>query len=238
MHPARFILALAGLLLAGVAARAQVVQAPPIGLAQGQAQSQTQAQGPVVAPSVSSQAPMRPPPVRIAPSPRSETLPWAELTPQQQQALSPLGASWRSLSEAHKRKWLAMSSNFSGLPPPEQARLRSRMTDWASLSPQQRTQARLNFAESQQVDAVDKRAKWEAYQALPPEEKRRLAAGAAAAKPPPPVTAPAVRPVPPQNLARIPPRNRADNTRLAVVPPVHVDRNTLLPRPGTFPDTP
>jgi uncharacterized protein DUF3106 len=187
---------------------------------------------------VSSQVPMRPPPVRIAPSTRSETLPWAELTPQQQQALSPLGGSWRSLGDAHKRKWLALSSNFANLPPPEQARLRSRMTDWASLSPQQRTQARLNFAETQQVDAVDKRAKWEAYQALPPEEKRGLAAGATAAKPPPPPTAPAVQPVPQQKLARIPPKRRPDNTRLAVVPPGQVDRNTLLPRPGILPITP
>lgn len=234
MHPARFTLALASLLLAGASACAQVVQAPPLGSAQGQAR----AQGPVVAPSVSSQAPVRPPPLRMVPSPRSEALPWNELTPQQQQALSPLGASWRSLSEAHKRKWLAMSSNFSSLPPPEQARLRSRMTDWASLSPQQRTQARLNFAESQQVDAVDKRAKWEAYQALPPEEKRRLAAGATAAKPPPPPTAPAVQPVPQQKLARMPPRRKADNTRLAVVPPGQVDRHTLLPRPGILPDAP
>jgi hypothetical protein len=192
----------------------------------------------VIGPSVSGQAAVRPPPVRITPYPRSETLPWGELTPQQQQALAPLGASWQSLSEAHKRKWLALSSNYAVLPPPEQARLRSRMTEWATLSPQQRTQARLNFAETQQVDAVDKRAKWEAYQALPPEEKRRLAAGATAAKPPPPVTAPAVRPVPQQNLARIPPRKRPDNPRLAVVPPGQVDRNTLLPRPGILPDTP
>jgi hypothetical protein len=240
MTPVRSLSALAGLLLAGATAWAQVVQGPPLiapappVVAQGQAQPP----GPVVAPSVSSQVPMRPPPVRMAPAGRGETLPWSELTPQQQQALSPLGASWRSLSEAHKRKWLALSSNYTAMPPPEQARLRSRMTDWAALSPQQRTQARLNFAETQQVDAGDKRAKGEAYQALPPEEQRRLAAGANAAKPPPPVTAPAVQPVPPQRLARIPPRKKQDNARLAVVPPGQVDRNTLLPRPGILPPTP
>jgi hypothetical protein len=229
MTPVRTSLALASLLLVAAAACGQVVQAPPIG------QGQAQAQGPVVAPSVSTQAPARPPPLRMAPYARSESLPWSELTPQQQQALSPLGASWHSLNEAHKRKWLALSSNYGNLPPPEQARLRSRMTDWAALSPQQRTQARLNFAETRDLDSVDRRARWEAYQALPPEEKRRLAAGANAARPPTPVTAPAVRPVPQRNLARIPPRNRADNGRLAVVPPGQVDRNTLLPRPGILP---
>jgi hypothetical protein len=227
MSPVRTSLALASLLLAAAAAWGQqVIQGPP-----GFAQSQ----GPVVAPSVSSQAPVRPPPVRIAPSLRGESLPWSELTPQQQHALSPLGASWRSLSEAHKRKWLALSSNYDNLPPPEQARLRSRMTDWAALSPQQRTQARLNFAETRQVDPGDRRARWEAYQALPPEEKRRLAAGANAATPP--VTAPAVRPMPQQNLGRVPGRNRPENGRM-VVPPGQVDRNTLLPRPGILPNAP
>jgi hypothetical protein len=190
-------------------------------------------------PSVSTRAPMRPAQVRNAPAPRPESSPtWAELTPQQQQSLAPLSGTWRVLGEAHKRKWLALSQNYPTMPPGEQARLHSRMAEWAALSPQQRTQARLNFAETQQVDAGDKRAKWEAYQALPPEEKRRLAAGANAAKPPPPVTAPAVQPVPPQRLARIPPRKKQDNARLAVVPPGQVDRNTLLPRPGILPPTP
>ncbi|MCC2633757.1 MAG: hypothetical protein K0S48_1643 [Ramlibacter sp.] len=236
MSPVRSIFALASLVLAAATAWGQVVQAPPPGF--GPRPGPAEAQGPVVAPSVSGQPPLRPPPVRIAPYQRGESIPWSELTPRQQQALSPLGASWRSLSEAHKRKWLALSSNYEALPPPEQARLRSRMTEWATLSPQQRTQARLNFAESQQVDAVDKRAKWEAYQALPPEEKRRLAAGATAVRPPPPPTAPALRPVPRQNLERIPPRKRAENRRLGVVPPGQVDRNTLLPRPGILPDAP
>lgn len=231
MTPVRTVLALASMLLATATAWGQPMQPPPPG-----GPGYAQGPGPVVAPSVSGQPPVRPPPLRIGPAYRGEAIPWSDLTPQQQQALAPLGASWGSLNEAHKRKWLAMSSNYSALPPPEQARMRSRMTEWATLSPQQRTQARLNFAESREVDAVDKRAKWEAYQALPPEEKRRLAAGATVVKPPPPQTAPAVRPVPRENLARFP-RNRGDNPRLAVVPG-QVDRNTLLPRPGTLPEAP
>jgi hypothetical protein len=183
-------------------------------------------------PSVSTQAPIRPAQVRTAPAPRPEGKPtWADLTVQQQQSLAPLTGTWRTLSEAHKRKWLALSQNYPTMPPGEQARLHSRMQEWAALSPQQRTLARLNFAESQRVNADDKRAKWEAYQNLSPEEKRTLAAGAVAAKPPPPPTAIAVRPVPQQRLARIPKPRKADNTaRLAVVPG-QVDNNTLLPQP-------
>lgn len=156
---------------------------------------------------------------------------WAELSPAQQQALAPLTSTWASLSAAHKRKWLALSANYGNLPAPEQERLHSRMREWALLSPQQRTQARLNFAETKKVAPADKRAQWEAYQALPPEEKRRLAEGAKAAKPPPPPTAPAVKPVPQQKLARVP-RKRTDRTRAEPAVPGQVDRNTLLPKPN------
>jgi hypothetical protein len=181
-------------------------------------------------PSVSTQAPIRPAAVRSAPPQRAESQPtWAELTPAQQAALSPLSASWRSLGEAHKRKWIALSQNFATVPPAEQARLHSRMTEWAALSPQQRNLARLNFAEAQKVAPDDKRAKWEAYQALPPEEKRKLAAGAAAAKPAPPPTAVAVQPVPQQKLARIPKSSKPDNAARIAVVPGRVDNNTLLP---------
>jgi hypothetical protein len=116
------------------------------------------------------------------------------------------------------------------MPGGEQARLHSRMAEWAALSPQQRTLARLNFAEAQTVDADDKRAKWEAYQNLSPEEKRKLAAGAAA-KPAAPPTAIAVQPVPQQKLAKIPRPKRPDNSAKIAVVPGQVDNNTLLPHP-------
>jgi hypothetical protein len=114
------------------------------------------------------------------------------------------------------------------MPPGEQARLHSRMAEWAALSPQQRTLARMNFVESQRLNASDKRAKWEAYQNLSPEEKHKLAAGAAAPKPPP--TAIAVKPQ--QRLARITkPRKPEANTAKLTVLPGQVDNNTLLPQP-------
>lgn len=170
------------------------------------------------------------------PAVKAEAKPaWQELTPVQQQTLAPLGASWRSLSEAHKRKWLALAESYPRMSPEEQAKLRSRMTEWATLSPQQRTQARLNFAETKKVAPVDKKAAWEAYQALPAEEKRRLAAGAAQVKPPPPPTAAAVKPVPPQKLARMPKSHRSDAKapRIAAAPvAVPPEANNLLPAPG------
>ena len=181
-------------------------------------------------PSVSTRAPVHPVSVRRAPPARAEAKPtWAELTPPQQEALAPLAGTWRSLGEAHKRKWLALSMNFSTMPPPEQARLHSRMTEWAALSVQQRNAARLNYAEARKVAPSEKRAKWEAYQALSPEEKRRLA-GKAAAKPTPPGTALAVKPAP-QQLAKVPKSKKAEGGAKIAVIPGQVDNNTLLPQP-------
>ena len=124
----------------------------------------------------------------------------------QQQALAPLASSWNTtISEAQKRKWLAISQNYSTLSPEGQATLNSRMNEWVMLSPQQRAQARLNFGQtkelSRQLTPEEKKARWEAYQALSPEEKQKLAARAS---PNPAGAATAVKPVPPQKLATTP----------------------------------
>jgi hypothetical protein len=156
---------------------------------------------------------------------------WSELTPPQQQALQPLAATWPTISVAQKRKWLVISESYTKLGPDEQAKLHSRMTDWVALSPQQRVRARLNFAETKRLSPDDKKAKWEAYQALPPEEKQKLQAGAAAGVKPP-TTAAAVKPVAPQKLANVPKtKPDAKPPRIAAAPG-QVDHNTLLPQPA------
>ena len=76
-----------------------------------------------------------------------------------------------------------------------------RITDWANLSTQQRSQARLNYAAASRLPADDRRAQWEAYQALSDEEKKRLAAKAA---PKPRGAATAIRPVPLKKLVQVP----------------------------------
>jgi hypothetical protein len=154
---------------------------------------------------------------------------WSELAPAQQQALAPLAGTWNTVSDAQKRKWLALSQNYPAMSGAEQSKLHSRMSEWASLSPQQRTEARLNFGETKKLSPDDKKAKWEAYQALPAEEKRQLAASA----PKPPVTAAAVKPVPPEKLADIPkPKRVAKTTPRIAAEPGQVDHNTLLPQPS------
>jgi hypothetical protein len=155
---------------------------------------------------------------------------WTELNPAQQQALKPLAAQWTTISEAQKRKWLALSQNYPKLPAAEQAKLHSRMTEWVALSPQQRAAARLNFADTQQLSPDDKKAKWEAYQSLSDEEKRKLAAKAA---PKPAGAATAVKPVPPQKLAKVKDKSDLkDKPKIADTAP-RVNHNTLLPTQQT-----
>jgi hypothetical protein len=153
---------------------------------------------------------------------------WSELTEAQRQALAPLAGKWDTVSEAQKRKWLALSQNYPRLSQPEQAKLHSRMTEWVGLSPQQRTQARLNYGKTQQIPADDKKAKWEAYQALSPEEKRKLAAGAAKS----PATAAAIKPVPREKLAKVPSTHPSARPPRIAAGANQVDPNTLLPQPA------
>jgi len=126
---------------------------------------------------------------------------WSELTAEQQLALKPLSAHWNTMNVGQKKKWLALSRNFSTMSADDQATLHSRMIEWTALSNQQRTQARLNFAEVKRVPADERKAKWEQYQALSEEEKRKLAERAA---PKPRGAAVLVRPVSSQKLVPVP----------------------------------
>lgn len=158
---------------------------------------------------------------------------WSELSTPQQQALKPLAKLWPTMTAAHKRKWLAVSQNFVQLSDQEQITIQSRMQEWAALSPQQRSAARLNFAGVQQLSNEDKRAKWEAYQALSPEEKQKLAAQQAR-----PVAggAPAIKPVSPEKLAS--PPSASGNKALPRIASNQAAPATLLPTTSSSANTP
>lgn len=126
---------------------------------------------------------------------------WRDLDAEQQKALGPLASQWDGLSEVQKRKWLVIVQNQGNLTPAERAVQHSRMTEWVGLSRQQREQARFNFDEVKRVPVEERKAKWEAYQALSAAEKQRLADSAAKR---PQGAAGTIRPVPAQKLAPVP----------------------------------
>ncbi|NMM87170.1 hypothetical protein B2J88_22890 [Rhodococcus sp. SRB_17] len=135
---------------------------------------------------------------------------WEVLTTPQKLALYPLAERWAVLSELQKRRWLVLAQNFSSLPEPEQQRLHERMAEWTTLSAQQRNQARLNYAVTNTLAPDNKRAQWEAYQALSTEEKNRLAAAAAQRTM---GAATALRPVSPRKLVQVPAAAASHNNR-------------------------
>lgn len=159
-----------------------------------------------------------------APSPR-----WAGLSNAQRQALKPLGPAWNSLGEGQRRKWIALSLNFEKMSPSEQQKLHQRMGEWVKLSARERSQARLNFAETERLVSDDKQAKWEAYQALSEDERRKLAEQAP--RRPVPGVATAVRPIPRQRLATMPvaPENQSTMPRITTAPHL-INPQTLLPQ--------
>jgi hypothetical protein len=99
---------------------------------------------------------------------------WADLSLAQKKALLPLENLWPTLEINRKRKWLAVAQNFVNMNEASQALAQERMREWAALSPLQRTQARLNFAQTKQLSSDEKLAKWEAFQALSEDEKQKL----------------------------------------------------------------
>jgi hypothetical protein len=147
---------------------------------------------PETAASAPAPAPTAPPPTaKLAPPTAPTTLlpppNWQELGLSQKLALEPLERDWDKLDATQKSKWLEMAPRFFTLPPQEQARLHERMRAWSRLSPAERQQARVGFQVAQQIKTEDRQAKWEAYQALPPERRQELADKAAqkrVAKPP------------------------------------------------------
>lgn len=138
---------------------------------------------------------------------------WAALNPQQRQALAPLAATWDSLSAGQQRKWLEVSRNYPALPFADQAKMHGRMSEWVALSARERSAARLNFAATTEIakelSPQEKKAKWDAYQALSPDERKKLAKQASR---PPAGAAPATRPVATQKLAILPSSSKSGAT--------------------------
>ena len=154
---------------------------------------------------------------------------WHQLTPQQQQALRPLSAQWGKLTPQQQSKWLALSQNVSQLAASEQATVHTRMADWVALSPQQRNAARFNFNSVQGLPKEDKKAKWEAYQALSAEEKRTLSV-----RTPAPTKSAATISKPADTVRLVAPASRPIDSAKDITRPAAsaqpLDRKTLLPK--------
>jgi hypothetical protein len=158
---------------------------------------------------------------------------WNSLDPGRRAALEPLRDNWTRLSPDQQQKWLAIADRFDRLPPAERERLQRRMDSWVQLSPGERDRARQNYQESRRFDGDDRRARWEAYQALPPEQRREFSRD----------PLPPARELPPQRSRRefdadgadAPPRDGRKSNLVRPVPegpPQRVAPSVLRARPG------
>jgi hypothetical protein len=154
---------------------------------------------------------------------------WLALSKRQKQALAPLSETWQELTGQQRQKWLVLSRNFFQLTDEEQLTLHSRMREWAALSPRQRSQARFHFNTMPNLSAQDKRAQWEAYQALSEQEKSKLSSG-----PKPPAKSVARSFAPPSTRLVSPPLLPVNATRAVqrVAPSKPIHPKTLLPQPS------
>ena len=140
---------------------------------------------------------------------------------------APDSSAWQALSK--RQKWLTLSKNFFQLSDEEQMTLHSRMREWAALSPRQRSQARFHFNTTQSLSSQDKRAQWEAYQALSDQEKHTLSSG-----PKPPAKSAARSFAAPSTRLVSPPLLPVNATRAIqrVAPSKPIHPKTLLPQPS------
>ncbi len=191
------------------------------------------------APAAGSASPSAPPASASVKSAAAANGPqWVDLSPAQKVALQPLSARWSSLSELQRRKWIALAHNYPTMTPTEQGKLHSRMTDWASLSMQQRDQARVNYAQAKAIPADERQEKWRKYQELSPAEKAALANKAKAT---PKGAAPAIRPSASQQLTVVSKRPRVrhganlPNTGASAPVPALGTASAAVPAPPATP---
>lgn len=120
---------------------------------------------------------------------KEEGLPWRKLHAQQRSALGPLQPQWVDLSANTKEKWLAVAQRMESMRPSDRQRIQSRMTQWASLSPQERGQTRLQFNEARRVAATTRAEQWKRYNELSDADRQQLASIAVPASPTEPTAA-------------------------------------------------
>lgn len=105
---------------------------------------------------------------------------WSTLTPAQRSVLAPLQGEWPQLPIDSKQKWVEIAQRYPSLPEAERSRIQARMVEWTRMSPQERTQARLRFQQARKLSPQERQARWEEYQAMPPEQRQRFASSPAA----------------------------------------------------------
>lgn len=133
------------------------------------------ATGAVTAPQTKA-APGSPPKSKAAPAPSGGPL-WASLGQSERDLLQPFEAQWNSWSREEKRIWVSLAAKFPKLAPEQQAKVKSRVVEWAALTPAQRKLARANFRLARQLPSSERVSQWQRYESMTPEQRKVLRLG-------------------------------------------------------------
>jgi hypothetical protein len=101
---------------------------------------------------------------------------WSALTRSQQSVLQPFEGQWNSWPTAEKRRWLALADRLPRMDAENQARARTRIAEWAALTPEQQRIALRNYRLAKQLPPDERKARWERYSEMTPEQQQVLRA--------------------------------------------------------------
>lgn len=113
---------------------------------------------------------------KAAPAPGGGPL-WASLGAAERDLLQPFAAQWNSWSRDEKRIWVSLAAKFPKLAPGQQAKARTRIAEWAALTPAQRKLARANFRLARQLPPEERVSQWQRYESMTPEQRKVLRHG-------------------------------------------------------------
>jgi Protein of unknown function (DUF3106) len=156
-------------------------------------------------------------------------LAWNRLSIVERRTLEPLRGTWSTLTAEQQDKWLAIAHRFQARPPHVQRRLAARSAEWASLSPQQRAHARLNFLDlAKRYNPRQRKEQWQAYQSAKPAEGYALTPGAQLRIVPPAFVqaSPGATTVLLSQLYRLPPTDDAAEREQAAQDPPPIDEQS------------
>lgn len=92
---------------------------------------------------------------------------WQQLSPQQKQVLGELESQWAQQPDRLRNNLVKVANKYPKMKPEEQARVRRRITRWASLTPEQRQAARERYKQIKKQPTEKQKEvkkKWERYQ--------------------------------------------------------------------------
>lgn len=78
--------------------------------------------------------------------PKTPQQPWASLSTQDREILSPLATDWNKLPGYQQRRLIAAARKYPKMRPIQQERFQARIHEWAAMSPEQRKAARETFS--------------------------------------------------------------------------------------------